>query len=468
MKRAPKVLLRSMRLAMAAMASERDAGRAQSGHDTASVPGPRFTDRYLLGGQLPELCGVQPGQLSPERMYHYGTIPIYGLHRPHSPYVQHNRGHGWLRARISDSPEERMFQRQWRDVRHLHDRDLISFRTGDSNKFITHARVKFADLLGTVQLRLRREGRVAVAALERENRRSGGLHSVNVLLVSLCDSLYVDDHQLIALSLPVEGFKRHVFEGYEIRAVIRSLYHKWIDPEVLVLGSESDMHAGIAVTRRLQDTGEVLSRLPRLPPDVSDPPIWRHQAIPQGGQRQRNGRDQTTNPNILLYVRNLTLDYGQDIFRHLPLRATSPSVAWKNVLRRRFSSLRSLTLCYLTMSDSLSYLTMILTGIYPKLESLSFHHVQVLHSSDFYGVQLSVETNWEPDVWVARGGAALRSGRSDSKVRVGVSRRELPDISGLELGGYAEMRSIVSSNKSTRGRPSYYLSYSGFVYTCAS
>ncbi|KAI9058286.1 hypothetical protein FKP32DRAFT_1680716 [Trametes sanguinea] len=147
------------------------------------------------------------------------------------------------------------------------------------------------------------------------------------------------------------------------------------------------------------------------------------------------------NPDILLYVRNLTLDYGQDIFRHLPLRAISPSIAWKNVLRRRFSSLRSLTLCYLTMLDSLSYLTMIITGIYPKLESLSFHHVQVRHSSDFYGVQLSVETNWEPDVWVARGGAARSRLRAFRLVDAYDKSDELSALVSF-LGNYRRLDSL--------------------------
>ncbi|KAL7280003.1 hypothetical protein ACG7TL_006416 [Trametes sanguinea] len=147
------------------------------------------------------------------------------------------------------------------------------------------------------------------------------------------------------------------------------------------------------------------------------------------------------NPGILLYVRNLTLDYGHDNYHYPPVGAIDQGIAWKTVLRRQFSSLRSLTLSHLATSGSLCYLITIITGILPKLESLSFRHMRVFISPSLFGIQLSVETAWKPHVWVARGGARHSNLHAFSIVDVYNEADELSELVSF-LGNYPGLVSL--------------------------
>ncbi|OSD07286.1 hypothetical protein PYCCODRAFT_1456176 [Trametes coccinea BRFM310] len=147
------------------------------------------------------------------------------------------------------------------------------------------------------------------------------------------------------------------------------------------------------------------------------------------------------NPGILLYVRNLTLDYGHDNYHYPPVGAIDQGIAWKTVLRRQFSSLRSLTLSHLATSGSLCYLITIITGILPKLESLSFRHMRVFISPSLFGIPLSVETAWKPHVWVARGGARQSNLHAFSIVDVYNEADELSELVSF-LGNYPALVSL--------------------------
>ncbi|KAI9063807.1 hypothetical protein FKP32DRAFT_657338 [Trametes sanguinea] len=145
-------------------------------------------------------------------------------------------------------------------------------------------------------------------------------------------------------------------------------------------------------------------------------------------------------PDILLYVRALTLDYGQDIFQSPPMGARDAGRAWKYVLRRCFPSLRSLTLCYLTMSG-LADLTAAITHFLPELESLSFRDLQVLEGPTDIGVPLSLITPWSTDEWVARGGAARSNLRAFSLVDLYNEVAALSKLVSL-LGHYPQLDSL--------------------------
>ncbi|KAL7280952.1 hypothetical protein ACG7TL_005901 [Trametes sanguinea] len=146
------------------------------------------------------------------------------------------------------------------------------------------------------------------------------------------------------------------------------------------------------------------------------------------------------NPAILVYIRDLTLDYGQSIFQNPPIDARDAGIAWDYVLRGRFSSLRALTLCSVTMSG-LRDLTMVVTEALPELESLSFSAVQVLDGPTTYGVPLSVLSTWRPEDWVSRGGAARSKLRAFGVVDVYIDVAELSSLVSL-LEEYPQLDSL--------------------------
>ncbi|OSD00113.1 hypothetical protein PYCCODRAFT_1479388 [Trametes coccinea BRFM310] len=146
------------------------------------------------------------------------------------------------------------------------------------------------------------------------------------------------------------------------------------------------------------------------------------------------------NPAILVYIRDLTLDYGQSIFQNPPIDARDAGIAWDYVLRGRFSSLRALTLCSVTMSG-LRDLTMVVTEALPELESLSFSAVQVLDGPTTYGVPLSVLSPWRPEDWVSRGRAARSKLRAFGVVDVYIDIAELSSLVSL-LEEYPQLDSL--------------------------
>ncbi|KAI9063808.1 hypothetical protein FKP32DRAFT_1603342 [Trametes sanguinea] len=147
-------------------------------------------------------------------------------------------------------------------------------------------------------------------------------------------------------------------------------------------------------------------------------------------------------PDILLYVRKLTLDYGQYMSdSSLTVPSTrNASLAWQRVLRRTFPSLRDLTLCGLTMAGLRDHI-MLITEILPELESLSFHDVQLLDDPTDYGVPLSVIAPELPEDWAPHGAAAQSKLRAFSLVEVSSKDTELPSLVPL-LESYPHIDSV--------------------------